>query len=475
MALTNKKSEKFTEWYLELVEKAELMEYSPIQGCMTIRPRAYAAWEAYQAAMNKKMRAAGVQNAYFPLFIPESFLKQESQHFEGFVPEVAWVTHGGNEELSEKLAIRPTSETIIYHQFAKWIQSHRDLPLKVNQWCNVIRWDTKTLKPFLRTREFLWQEGHTAHATKEQADQMVMEALGWYQDLCENLLALPVIAGKKTPSETFPGALYTTTIETLMPDGKALQAGTSHQLGQNFAKIFHVTFKDQNEKEEFAWQTSWGTSTRLLGALFMMHSDDKGLVMPPRVAPLQVVVVPIGKGEDAAMTAQAAGRVKTVLEQAGLSVHVDARSERSPGYKFNDWELKGVPLRIEIGFRELSERSVTVCRRDTGEKEQVEEAKLAARALSLLDEIHNNLLERARGFLSVNTRRATKFVELKSTLENEKGFVLAGWCGDARCEEAVKEDTQATIRLIPFQDVPEGKCVMCEREAKHTAYFARSY
>lgn len=476
MPLKNKKSENFTEWYLELVEAAELMDYSPIQGCMTIRPRAYAVWESYQRLMNDKMRADGVSNAYFPMFIPETFLTKEAQHFEGFAPEVAWVTKGGNEELAEKLAVRPTSETIMYHHFARWIHSWRDLPLKVNQWCNVVRWDTKTLKPFLRTREFLWQEGHTAHATEQEADEMTLRALHWYHDLCENYLAIPVLLGRKSEGEKFPGAKYTTTIEGLMPDGKALQCGTSHQLGQNFAKMFDIKFKNPQESESHAWQTSWGTSTRLLGALFMTHSDDKGLVLPPRVAPLHVVIVPIAKQDDErGMVMAAASRVRDALTNVSLSVHLDDRIERSVGYKFNEWELKGVPVRIEIGMRDLAEQSVTVVRRDSGVKESLPESQLSLKVPALLEDIQKTLFERAKEFLKANLQPASSLEQLGSILEKQGGFVFASWCEDPRCEEAIKEETNATIRLIPFEDSPSGACVMCGKDSKHTAFFARSY
>ena len=476
MALKNKKSENFTEWYLELVESAELMDYSPIQGCMTIRPRAYAIWETYQGLLNQKMRADGVSNAYFPMFIPESFLVKEAAHFEGFAPEVAWVTKGGNEELSEKLAVRPTSETIMYHHFAKWVHSWRDLPLKVNQWCNVIRWDTKTLKPFLRTREFLWQEGHTAHASENEADEMTLRALHWYRELCENYLAIPVLLGRKSEGEKFPGAKYTTTIEALMPDGKALQCGTSHQLGQNFAKMFEVKFKSAEETEQYVFQTSWGTSTRLLGALFMLHSDDRGLVLPPRVAPLHVVIVPIAKEEnDRGMVLAAANRVREALLEAKLAVHIDERTERSPGYKFNEWELKGIPVRIEIGMRDLAEQSVTVVRRDSGQKESLMESQLNLKIPALLEEIQKSLFEKAKNHLKANLRPASSVPQLNQILEEQKGFVFAGWCADPRCEEAIKEETGATIRLIPFEDAPAGACIMCGKESKATAFFARSY
>ncbi|MBI5036077.1 proline--tRNA ligase [Candidatus Micrarchaeota archaeon] len=474
--LENKKEEKFAEWYIELVEKAELMDYSPVQGSMIIRPRAYAIWQAVQDVLNAKMKADGVENAYFPIFIPENLLKKEAEHFEGFSPEVAWVTHGGNEQLGERLALRPTSETIMYVQFSKWIRSHRDLPLKINQWCNIIRWDTKALKPFLRTREFLWQEGHTAHATKEEAEEMVLKALDWYRVLCEEYLCIPVLLGKKGKNETFPGADYTTTIETLMPDGKALQAGTSHLLGQNFAKMFDIKFKDARSEEQFAWQTSWGVSTRLIGALAMMHSDNKGLVLPPKVASLQVVIVPItGGGDDSAMVLQAAGRMEKTLMDAGITVKTDNRDDKTPGFKYNYWEARGVPLRLEIGFRELAQRGATAARRDTGEKDFVSEEKIVQICEGLLEQIQENLFNKAKSFVKANIHTARDFTDFKAILDERKGFVMSPWCGDPRCEEAIKEETSATIRLIPFNDEPHGKCVMCGRDALHTAFFARSY
>src|SRR3989338_9056365 len=369
MALEHKKHEDFSEWYLEAVQKAQLMDYAPTQGCMVFRPDSYFVWERIQAYLDPLFKAGGVKNAYFPIFIPESFLKQEAAHFEGFIPEVAWVTHGGNQELGERLALRPTSEAIMYHFFAKWISSHRDLPLKLNQWTNVIRWDTKTLKPFLRTREFLWQEGHTAHASKEQAADQLARALDWYAECCQELLAIPVIKGVKSESEKFPGALYSTTVEAIMPDGKALQMGTSHHLGQNFAKMFGVKFKTEGEGEEFAWQTSWGVSTRMIGAAIMVHGDDRGLIWPPKIAPTQVAVVPIFYNEEEKkMTLLAAERIKNSLARLNLRIEVDD-SAKSPGFKFNESELRGIPIRVEIGLRDLAKVGVTIARRDSGEKE----------------------------------------------------------------------------------------------------------
>src|SRR3989337_1082226 len=354
--VTVKKGEDFSEWYTEVVVKSGMADYSPIKGCMIIREHAYAIWEKIQEIFNKKIRESGHKNVYFPIFIPESFLKKEAEHFAGFVPEVAWVTEGGSTPLEERLAIRPTSETIIYATFAKWIRSWRDLPIKINQWCNIVRWETKATKPFLRTREFLWQEGHTAHPTKEDADKEVMDILNYYRDIMENWLAIPVLIGVKTESEKFAGALYTTTLEAIMPDGKALQMGTSHNLGQNFAKVFEIKFIGEDEKEHHVWQTSWGISTRLIGAVVMVNGDDKGLVLPPKVAPVQVVIVPIPyKDADSTAIESKAKEIADKLKEKNLGVILDNREEYTPGWKFNQWELKGVPVRLEIGRRDLSQ------------------------------------------------------------------------------------------------------------------------
>ncbi len=474
--LQHKKQDDFGEWYLEVVQSSELMDYGPVQGCMVLRARSYAVWEKIQAFLDARFRADGVQNHYFPLLIPESFLKREAEHFAGFVAEVAWVTQGGNDALGERLAVRPTSETVINDSFSKWISSHRDLPLKTNQWCNIVRWDTKTLKPFLRTREFLWQEGHTAHASRDEAVAQVGRALGWYKECAEQLLAIPVLAGVKSESEKFPGAEYTTTFEILMPDGKALQGGTSHLLGQNFAKMFGIKFKTADEKEDFVWTTSWGVTTRLIGALVAIHGDDKGLVLPPRVAPLQCVVIPIFyNDEERKMALFNIARMKKEIEARGISVLVDDRSERTPGWKFNDWELKGVPVRIEIGVRDMAQEGATIARRDSGAKEFVRNEKIAEFVEYSLNDIQLALYRRAKEKLDAGISDARDTDDLKNLLDERKGFVRASWCGDARCEEAIKEETGASIRLIPFDDAPHGECVLCGKPARATAFFARSY
>ena len=409
------------------------------------------------------------------MFIPESFLKQESQHFAGFIPEVAWVTQGGNEVLGERLALRPTSETIMYAMFAKWISSYRDLPFKINQWCNVIRWDTKTLKPFLRTREFLWQEGHPVHSTKKESDEQAMRALGWYAETCQELLAVPVLNGFKSEAEKFPGALYSTTIETLMPDGKALQMGTSHCLGQNFAKMFGVKFKTEDEREEFAWQNSWGVSTRLIGAAVMMHGDDRGVVWPPKIAPIHVALVPIYYNEEEKkMCLIAANKIAGKLKEKGIRIVIDD-SDKTPGFKFNEWEMRGVPVRIEIGLRDLAQLGVTIARRDSGEKDFVKDDKVIERVEFLLVDIQQKLFLKAKLFLDSHVTEVTRIEEFKTVLDERKGFVVADWCGDARCEEAIKEETSADIRFIPFDAKGKGECVYCRKPAETTAYFAKAY
>ncbi len=475
MPLENKKHEKFAEWYLEAVQKAELMDYAPVQGCMVFRADSYFVWEKIHDYLDPLFKADGVKNAYYPMFIPESFLKMESQHFEGFVPEVAWVSQGGKEELGERLALRPTSETIMYHFFSKWLSSHRDLPFKTNQWCNIIRWDTKTLKPFLRTREFLWQEGHTVHNTSEEADEQVKRALGWYANLAQDILAIPVLKGFKSEAEKFPGALYSTTIESIMPDGKALQMGTSHNLGQNFAKMFSIKIKTASQTEDFAWQTSWGVSTRLIGAAIMAHGDDKGIIWPPKIAPVQVVIVPIFfSEEEKQMTLVAAARVKEKLSGLGLRVVIDS-SDKTPGFKFNAWELKGTPVRIEIGLRDLAQLGVTIARRDSGEKDFVPEEKVVEKVEFLISDIQEKLFLKAKIFLDSHTTLVKNFDEFKVVLEERKGFVVGEWCGDARCEEAIKQETSADIRFIPFDATGKGTCVYCGKQAKTTAYFAKAY
>jgi prolyl-tRNA synthetase len=477
VGVTTKKNEDFSEWYTEVVLKSGLADYAPIKGCMIFREDSYAMWEKIQEAFNQKIRESGHRNVYFPMFIPESFLKKEAEHFAGFVPEVAWVTEGGSTPLEEKLAIRPTSETIVYATYAKWIRSWRDLPIKLNQWCNIVRWETKATKPFLRTREFLWQEGHTAHATKKEADREVMGILKDYRDLIENYLAIPVLIGVKTEKEKFAGALYTTTLEAMMPDGKALQMGTSHNLGQNFAKVFKIKFIGEDEKEHHVWQTSWGISTRLIGALVMVHGDDKGLVIPPKVAPAQVAIVPIPyKEADSSAILKKAKKIHEKLKKKGITAILDDREEYTPGWKFNQWELKGVPIRIEIGPRDLKHGQITVARRDTYEKTVVKEEQAVNAVEKLLTEIQNNLYAKAKRLLEEKITAVQNYGEFKKTLRKKGGFVKASWCGSPECEEKIKEETGATIRLRPFEkEKPTTPCLYCGKKAKETVYFAKSY
>ena len=475
--ITVKKSEDFSEWYTQVILKSELADYAPVKGCMIFREHSYAIWEKIQEIFNQKIKRTGHRNVYFPLFIPESFLRREAKHFAGFTPEVAWVTMGGDTPLEERLAIRPTSETIMYATFAKWIRSWRDLPVKINQWCSVVRWETKATKLFLRTREFLWQEGHTAHATKEEADKEVMEILEAYKDVVENYLAVPVLAGKKTEMEKFAGALYTTALEAMMPDGKALQMGTSHQLGQNFSKVFDIKFLDQEEKEQNVWQTSWGFSTRIIGALVMVHGDDKGLVLPPKIAPIQVVIVPIPyKGTEAENIKNKTEEIFEKLTNAGIATVLDERPEYTPGWKFNEWELKGVPIRIEVGPRDIKQKQIMLVRRDTREKATVKEEETVQAVTRLLEEIQNSLFNKAKKILEEDTVTVKTYDEFKNVLKEKGGFIRASWCGDTTCEEKVKDETGATIRIVPFEkEKTFSKCFHCGQEAKEVVYFARAY
>ncbi len=457
--------------------KAELADYAPVKGCMIIREDAYAVWEKIQEIFNKKIKATGHRNVYFPMFIPEAFLKKEAEHFEGFTPEVAWITQGGDTPLDEKLALRPTSETIMYDTFNKWIRSWRDLPLKINQWCNIVRWETKATKLFLRTREFLWQEGHTAHASSEEAEAEVTYALNEYKDLVENYLAIPVLVGVKSDSEKFAGAQYTTSLEAIMPDGKALQMGTSHNLGQHFAKVFDIKFIGEDKVEHYVWQTSWGISTRLIGAMIMVHGDDKGLVMPPKVAPTQVVVVPIPyKGAEPAAIAAKAKEIYEMLTAKGITAVLDDRQEYTPGWKFNHWELKGVPIRIEIGPRDLKQQQVVMVRRDTGQKNPVKEQEVLETVPKLLDEIQKSMFSKAQALLKEKISSAQTYEEFKKILEDKGGFIKAAWCGSADCEAKIKDETGSTIRVRPFQkEEITANCIYCGQKAKEIVYFARSY
>jgi prolyl-tRNA synthetase len=475
--VTVRKSDNFSEWYVEVVKKSGLADYAPIKGCMIFKAQSYSIWEKIQEVFNKKIKSTGHENVYFPMFIPESFLKKEAEHFEGFVPEVAWVTQGGDTVLEEKLAIRPTSETIIYSTFAKWIRSWRDLPIKINQWCNIVRWETKATKPFLRTREFLWQEGHTVHKTCEEANQEVLEILDEYKDIMEKYLAIPVLVGVKTDNEKFAGALYTTTLEAIMPDGKALQMGTSHNLGQNFAKVFNIEYIGEDKKNHKVWQTSWGISTRLIGALVMVHGDDRGVVIPPKLASTQAVIVPITyKTGDSSAILGKAKEILDKLKENNISAVLDDRKEYTPGWKFHEWELKGVPVRIEIGPRDLKQNQITLARRDTFQKITSKMEDAIQVITKLLDEIQDSLYTKAKKTLTEKTTSVTNYEEFKETLKTKGGFLKAAWCGKSACEEKIKAETGATIRLKPFaKELSTDKCLCCNEKSEEIVYFAKSY
>ena len=471
-------AEAFSRWYVTSIRRSEIADYfEAVGGTMVIRPYGYSLWENMQAGLDQRFKATGHKNAYFPLFVPESFLKREAKHVEGFAPEVAWVTHAGGEELQERLAIRPTSETIFGHFYSKWIQSWRDLPVLINQWANIVRWEKRTVF-FLRTTEFLWQEGHTAHRTAEEAQEETMRMLGVYADFAENDLALPVVRGEKSAAERFAGAESTYSIEALMPDGKALQSGTSHFLGQNFARAFDITFLDQDGQRNYVWTTSWGMSTRILGGMLMTHGDDAGLILPPKVAPTQVIVVPIpARSEEE--TIRVSDAVAQVLKGLlALEIRVEADwTDKRPGWKFNEWELKGVPLRIEVGPRDLQHDQVTIVRRDTREKVQVSLLDVAELSQRLLGEVQAGLFERARAFREANTHIAEDYETFKRIMEEQRGFIRAYWCGSADCEAQIKEETRATIRVIPEDAEAEGPgiCVLDGRPARVRALFAQSY
>jgi len=474
--ITVKKSENFSEWYTQVVQKADLADYGVTQGTIAFKPTAYAIWENIQKIFDQKIKKTGHKNVYFPLLIPENLLKKEAEHFEGFVPEVFWVTHSGDNKLGERLAIRPTSETIIYSFYSKWIRSWRDLPLLLNQWCNILRAEIKSTKPFIRTSEFLWQEGHTAHETKEDADNEVMYILKEYQDVIENYLAIPVLLGKKSELEKFAGALYTTTIEGIMPDGKALQMGTSHNLGQNFSRPFEIKFLDKNGKEQYVWTTSWAISTRLLGGLIMSHGDDKGLILPPKIAPVQIVIVPIYyKINEKKIVLKKAEGIKSKLEEDGFTVFIDGREGYTPGWKFNEWEMKGIPLRIEIGPRDIKNKQVVVVRRDNNEKVMVKEGESVEKVSMLLDSVQKNLFEKAKNNLKKSTTGAKNYDEFKKVIGGKGGFVRASWCGENHCELQIKDETGATIRIIPFEKEKVSKCIYCNKAGKEVVYFAKAY
>lgn len=485
-----KRADDYSQWYNELVEKADLAEHSAVRGCMVIKPYGYAIWEKIQAQLDKMFKDTGHVNAYFPLFIPKSYLSKEAAHVEGFAKECAVVTHyrlknaedgsgvivDPDAKLEEELIIRPTSETIIWNTYKGWIESYRDLPLLINQWANVVRWEMRT-RLFLRTTEFLWQEGHTAHATKEEAIEESEKMLAVYAQFAEKWMAIPVIKGIKTESERFAGAVETYCIEALMQDGKALQAGTSHFLGQNFAKAFDVKFATKEGKQEYVWATSWGVSTRLMGALIMTHSDDDGLVLPPKLAPIQVVIVPIYKGaEQLAQISVQALKIKSELEEKGISIKYDDRDTYKPGYKFAEYEFKGVPVRIAIGPRDLENGTVEVARRDTKEKETLQQNDIAKKIEHLLENIQTNLYQKAIDYRSEMTHKTDTWEEFKNIIENKSGFVYAHWDGTAETEEKIKQETKATIRCIPLNNKSEtSKCIYSGKPSTQRVIFAKAY
>ena len=469
-------SKDFPQWYQDVVDKAELAQHSKVKGCMVIRPYGYAIWELVQAELDRRIKAAGVKNAYFPLFIPQSFLTREKNHVKGFAPECAVVTHGGGKELAEPLVVRPTSETIIYDTYSDWIHSYRDLPLLINQWANVVRWEMRT-RPFLRTTEFLWQEGHTVHATKEDAEREVARALKMYQDFDREFLALPVLTGTKSPKETFAGADYTRTTEALAKDGKVIQAGTSHLLGQTFAKAFNIQFQDEKGEMQYAWQTSWGLSTRIIGTIIVCHGDGKGLVLPPRVAPVQVVIVPIYKTEEEKKTVLGVClKVEESLKSQGVRTEVDARENATPGYKFNEWELKGVPIRIELGPRDLAEKKAVYVKRYNGEKSSMGIDLLETTIPGLLEQIQGEMLELAEKRLAENIREAETLEKMLAILDEQGGFVKAAWAGTEEDEKKIQDKTKATIRIVSDEKWPkERACIFTGKKTDTMVYFARAY
>ncbi|MBD3164710.1 proline--tRNA ligase [Candidatus Woesearchaeota archaeon] len=471
--ITVKKEDDMPEWYGQVVIKSGLADYSPVRGTMIIRPYGYAIWQKIKDYFNKRIKARNVENAYFPMFIPESFFKREAEHAEGFAPEVAWVSNK-DEDSKERLALRPTSETIIYDSYSKWIRSHRDLPLRINQWCNIIRWEVKDVKLFLRSREFLWQEGHCAYETEEECNKETLLFLDEYEKLAQEQLAIPVIKGRKSEKEKFAGAKYTTTVEAFMPDGKFLQCGTSHNLGQGFAKAFSIKYLGRDEKDHLPWQSSWGFSTRLIGAVVMQHGDDKGLVLPPKIAPVQTAIIPILFEKTKAKAIAEAEKIKKEL--SCFSTKLDKREEYSAGWKFNEYELKGVPLRLEIGPKDIEKKQVVVVRRDTGKKEFVKRKELKEKVKELLEDIQNSLFEKARQNMKKNIIEAESWDEFMKAAE-EKKLIYAPFCGSEECEDYIKDKTRgANTRAIPFnQKKANKKCVHCNKEAGMYAYFGKCY
>jgi prolyl-tRNA synthetase len=476
VGITVKKSVDFSDWYTQCVIKSGIADYSPGKGFIILRPYGYAIWENIKEILDDQFKKTGHKNGFLPVLIPESLLTVEKNHFEGFMPEVYWVTKSGNNDLGEKLAVRPTSETLAYSMFSKWISSYRDLPLKLNFWNSALRAEIKSTKPLIRNSEFLWQEGHTAHSNEKEASDEVRVILDLYKMLIEEYLAIPTVSGLKTDKEKFVGANYTTCLESLMPDGKALQMATSHNLAQNFSKPFEIKFLDKDTAEHLVWQTSWGISWRVIGALIMVHGDDKGLILPPKISPTQVIIVPIYKDESKEIVKQKAYELENKLKDSNIRAYTDDRDEYTSGWKFNEWEMKGVPLRVNIGIRDIREEQVELIRRDTRERFYVKEKDLVNETLSILENIQSNMYHLAKNYLVTNTRNATRLDELLSMLDSSGGFVACSWCGKRECEDLVKEKTTADIRIIPFNTKKNiSSCIACGKEGTTEVYFGRAY
>lgn len=476
IGITVKKSNDFSDWYTQCVLKSSIADYSPSKGFIILRPYGYAIWEIIREILDDELRKTGHKNGFLPVLIPESLLTKEKDHFDGFMPEVFWVTKSGDNDLGEKLAVRPTSETIAYSMFSKWISSYRDLPLKMNFWNSALRAEIKSTKPLIRNSEFLWQEGHTAHKDENEADEEVRLILDIYKNLIEQYLALPTLSGFKTDKEKFVGAKYTTCLESVMADGKALQMATSHHLGQNFSKPFEIKFLNKDTLEQYVWQTSWGISWRVIGAIIMVHGDDKGLILPPKISPTQVIIVPIYKDDSKTVVKQKAYELEQKLKDSKIRAQTDDRDEYTSGWKFNDWEMKGVPLRVNVGLRDIKENQVELIRRDTKERFYVTEKELVNQTLSTLEKIQSNMFDRAKIHLQENTRSAATLEELLSVLDTSGGFVVCSWCGKRECEDLVKEKTTADIRIVPFNPKNNiSSCIGCGKQETIEVYFGRAY
>ena len=476
VGITVSKSEDFSEWYTQVVIKSELADYAPVKGLIVLRPDGYSIWESIKESLDKKLKETGHRNGFLPILIPESLLGKEKKHFEGFNPEVFWVTHSGDSEIGDKLALRPTSETLAYSLFSKWIRSWRDLPLKINFWNSALRAEIKGTKPFLRTSEFLWQEGHTVHATKDEAEKEVADILELYKKTIEEELAVPVITGKKSEKDKFVGAIYTNTLESLMPDGKALQMGTSHFLGENFSKPFDVKYLDDNNTETFAWQTSWGVSWRLIGGMIMTHGDDKGLVLPPKIAPIQVVIIPIYYSDDEKENViQKANQIMDDLSKINLRVHLDDREQLTPGFKFNDWEMKGIPIRIEIGPKDIAKNQLVLVKRHNQTKTSIDINSFTETISSELKNIQKEMFDAAKKILDERIVRVSEYQQFKEELDNGK-MIDCSWCGNQTCEDKIKEETSADLRVIPFDSQQKSEtCIYCKNSGTTNVLFAKGY